>query len=374
MRHCLFCDHALGVGVPEAPAPGRRHAYDPGQGRLWEICPGCRRWNPVPLELRWETLEGWERAVRDRGRIVLEAGELALLRVDDGEVVRVGRPPLVTWGGWRYGKRLPAPEPPSPGFLARLLGGLPPPPLEGYDPYGLGGPMGGVAGSRGPSGWLGSPFLEQAHPLTLAFAAVPFAPSCPSCGGPMPLNPWDFHRVAFTDSEGSEAEAPTSSAARAAADHRGAPFLATPGSSTPHPAGTPGAEPIRAGLVATCALCSTEVVVPLDRARPALRMGLSILDTGPAAREVGEEAGAALDRVGGTTTLLLGLARLGAPLGELGRTERVALGIALDARAEADALAAEWREAEELAAIADGELTEVPGFLAFRDRVLGEGT
>jgi hypothetical protein len=169
----------------------------------------------------------------------------------------------------------------------------------------------------------------------------------------MPLRPWDFHRVHFTDSEAGDApEAPP----------------------VPHAPRTPGAEPIRAGLVATCALCDTEVVVPLDRARPALRMGLSILDTGPAAREVGEEAGAALDRVGGTTTLLRGLARLGAPLGELGRTERVALGIALDARAEADALAAEWREAEELAAIADGELTEVPGFRAFRDRVLGEGT
>jgi hypothetical protein len=350
MRHCLFCDHALGVGVPEAPAPGRRHAYDPALGRLWEICPQCRRWNPVPLELRWETLEGWERAVRDRGRVVLEAGDLALFRVDDGEVVRVGRPPLVVWGGWRYGDRLPAPEPPKPGFLARLLGGLPPPPLEGYDPYGLGGPMGGVAGSQGPSGWLGSPFLERAHPLTLAFASIPFAPECPACGGPMPLHPWDFHRVHFTDSD---------------AAHRVPAAHASP---------SVGAEPIHAGLVASCALCGTEVVVPLDRARPALRMGLSILDTGPAAREVGEAAGAALDRVGGTTTLLQGLARLGAPLGELGRTERVALGIALDARAEADALGAEWREAEELAAITDGELTEVPGFLAFRDRVLGEGS
>ncbi len=354
MRHCLFCDHALGAGIPDAPAPGRRHAYDPGKGRLWEICPQCRRWNPVPLELRWETLEGWERAVRDRGSILLEAGELSLLEVDDGQVVRVGEPPLTTWGGWRYGSRLPAPPAPRVGFLRRLLGGLPPPPLEGYDPYGLSGPMGGVAGARGPVHWLGSPFLDRAHPLTLVFASIPFAPTCPSCGGLMPLNPWDFQRVSFTDAT-LDGGGPT-----------------RPGPERPGLEGA-GGEVTRAGLLATCGHCRTEVVVPVDEARPALRLGLSILDSGPEAREVGAEAGAALDRVGGSRLLLEGLAKIGAPLGELGRVERVALGIALDARAEADALVAEWREAEEITAIMDADLTEVAGFLAFRARVLGEG-
>jgi hypothetical protein len=296
------------------------------------------------MELRWETLQGWERAVRDRGQIMVEGGGLALLAVDDGQVVRVGTPPMVTWGGWRYGDHLPAPVAPRPGFLRRLLGGLPPPPLEGYDPYGLSGPMGGVAGAQGPSGWLGSPFMERAHPLTLAFAAIPFAPSCPACGVPMPLDPWDFHRVRFTDA--SEARDPGGGA---------------------HARG-----PLDAGVQANCAHCRTEVVLHLDLVRPALRLGLAILDTGPEARTEGEEAGAAVDRVGGVESLLLGLAHLGAPLGELGRTERVALGLALDARAEAEALAAEWREAEEIAAILDGELTEVPGFQAFRRRVLDD--
>jgi hypothetical protein len=342
MRHCIYCDHSLGEGIPEAPAPGRRHAYDPERGRLWEICPRCRRWNPVPMALRWETLEGWERAVRDRGQIVAEGGGIALLEVDDGEVVRVGAPPLVAWGGWRYGERLPAPPPPRLGFFRRLLAGLPPPPLEGYDPYGLGGPMGGVAGTGGRSSWLGSPFLPKAHPLTLVFASVPFADTCPACSAPMALHPWAFHEVAFTD---ARAEGP-----------------AEPEEGKGDPA-----------VLAPCALCGTEVLLPLAAVRPTLRLGLAILDSGSAARKVGEEAGAALDRVGGIRPLLVGLGRVGAPLGDLGRTERVALGIALDARAEADALAAEWREAEELQAIMDGELTEVPGFLAFRTRVLGEG-
>jgi hypothetical protein len=330
MRSCVFCDEALGEGIPPAPQPGRRHAYDPHRGRLWEICPRCRRWNPVPLALRWETLEGWEAAVRDRGRTLLISAHLALLGVDDGEVVRVGDPPLTEWGGWRYGHRLPDRPEPRPGLLRRVLEGLPPPPLEGYDPYGLGGSMGGVAGGGRASRWLGSPFLDRAHPLTLAFTAVPFAPECPSCGIPMPLNPWEFQSVTFIDVSGEGG----------------------------------------AGVAASCAHCGTAVALPLSEARPALRLGLGILDSDAEARKVGEAAGRALDGVGGGATFLRGLGKLRAPLGELGRMERVALGIALDAEAEADALEAEWREAEEIAAIMDGELTEVEGFAAFRGRVL----
>lgn len=336
MRHCIYCDHDLGEGIPEAPAPGRRHAYDPVQGRLWEICPRCRRWNPVPLALRWETLEGWEAAVRDRGRVLLDAEVLTLVEVEEGQVVRVGSPPpMTTWGGWRYGLSLPDPPAPRPGFLQRLLGGLPPPPLEGYDPYGLTGPLGGVAGTGGASRWLGSPFLERAHPLTLVFSSVPFAPRCPSCARPLALAPWDFHLLTFVTT----------------AEHPSAP----------------------ASVELRCGQCHTLVTLPVDIVRPSLRLGLSILDTGLDARRVGKAAGEALERVGGGRLLLEGLARVGAPLGDLGRTERVALGIALDARAEADALVDEWRRAEEITAIIDGELTEVEGFEAFRARILDEG-
>jgi hypothetical protein len=374
MRHCIYCDHALGEGIPEAPSPGRRHAYDPGHGRLWEICTRCRRWNPVPLELRWETLEGWERAVRDRGRMVLDAGPLALLRVDDGEVVRVGEPPpLATWGGWRYGLSLPAPPAPRVGFLRRILGGLPPPPLEGYDPYGLTGPMGGVAGSRGPSHWLGSPFLERAHPLTLVFSSVPFAPECPSCGGPMPLAPWDFHRVRFADARAEGADAGEGHALAQARVQARAEARAQAQLRGQLPEEAAGAPPLRASVVATCGHCQTEVLLSVDAVRPALRLGLSILDSGPGAWKAGSDAGEALDRVGGTALLLEGLGRIGAPLGELGRVERVALGMALDARAEADALLDAWREAEEITGIIDAELTQVEGFLAFRERVLEGG-
>lgn len=290
------------------------------------------------MELRWETLEGWEAAVRDRGRTLVESDHLALIAVDDGQVVRVGVPPLPEWGGWRYGDRLPDRRRRRRGFFRRLLAGLPDPPLEGYDPYGLTGPIGGVGGTRSPSGWLASPFIHRATPLTMAFASVPLAPRCPSCEVPLPLNPWEFQEVTFRRSR-----------------------------DVAH------ADPLGVGVEACCARCGERVLVTLAQARAALRLGLGILDSDDEARRLGEAAGRGLAQVGGGPRLLAGLGRLGAPLGELDRPERVALAMALDAQAEAEALEEEWQEAEEIAAIMDGELTAVEGFQQFRARILGRG-
>jgi len=69
-----------------------------------------------------------------------------------------------------------------------------------------------------------------------------------------------------------------------------------------------------------------------------------------------------LDEAGGAGEFLAGIARRHPSLGELGAEARGGLLIALDECAEAEALEAEWKEAEELAAIMDGELTDVPGF------------
>lgn len=322
MPHCVYC------GGPLARSAPTRQAYDPELGRLWEICPRCERWSPVPLELRWETLERWERRVRSEGRVVLASHHLALIRVGEEEVVRVGEPSFTEWGGWRYGTRLPAPRG-GAGFLRKALSSLPPPPLEGYDPYGFGGPLGGVSGRYGPREWIASPFLEQAWPLTLAYSSVPFAPRCPACSIPMPIHPWDLSNITFHSTSGG--------------------FV----------------------VEADCGCCGVRVPLDLAEVRPALRLGLAILDSGRAARALGEKAGAEIERLGGGRALLRAIARREAGLGELDRMERVGLGIALDQDAEAEALQAEWREAEEIAAIMDGELTDVPGFREFRARVLG---
>jgi hypothetical protein len=110
----------------------------------------------VPLELRWERLEGWERRVRDEGEILLAADQLALVRVGGMEVVRVGDPNFTDWGGWRYGTRLPLGAP-RPNLLERALGSLPPAPIEGYDPYGLTGPLGGGGGKARTYAVVGVP-------------------------------------------------------------------------------------------------------------------------------------------------------------------------------------------------------------------------
>lgn len=354
MYDCLHCGEPLeGVegrgersgsdaAVPLL-APQRRLAYDPHQGRLWEVCPACGRWNPVPLELRWEVLEAAEEAAGERGRVLLESEHLALLELggDEGQLVRVGRPPRIDYAGWRYGPDLPAVRP--AGFLRRALEGLPPPPVEGHDAYRT---VFGAAAIGTEDPWFLSPFRDAAWGLRLAFAAVPMAPRCPSCGGPMALEPWRFQEVRIVRTGGGESTGAGSARA-----------------------GPTGGESIEA----VCALCGTEVTVPLREARPALRLGLGVVTPRAAERKVARSAAAGVEQAGGRGGFLHSLAEDALAVGDLSLSERAALIQSLDEEAEAEALEREWREAEEIAAIMDGELTHVPGFEAFRRRILGGG-
>ena len=77
-----------------------------------------------------------------------------------------------------------------------------------------------------------------------------------------------------------------------------------------------------------------------------------------------------IERLGGPAAFVDGLCRRDAQLGSMAGRDRLALWISLDEQAEAEALEAEWKRAEELACILDDELTDLPGFDAFRARVL----
>jgi hypothetical protein len=77
-----------------------------------------------------------------------------------------------------------------------------------------------------------------------------------------------------------------------------------------------------------------------------------------------------IDRGGGPEEYIRSLARRDLQFAALSPRHRLALWLALDEASEAEALEAEWRRGEELAAIVDGELTEVPGFAEFRLRAL----
>jgi hypothetical protein len=127
-------------------------------------------------------------------------------------------------------------------------------------------------------------------------------------------------------------------------------------------------------LLGPCALCGEDVVLSLRDARPALRLGLSAVDPGVVPTDRAEAAADGLEQLGGGAEFIDLLASDSAALGELDAHERLALAMALDEDAEIEALEREWRAAEEIAAIMDGELTSVPGFEAFRRSVLEETT
>jgi len=101
---CLVCHADLGANEAVEHFPvGRRLAYDAAKGRLWVVCQKCGRWNLTPLEERWEAIEECERHFRDT-RLRVSTDEVGLARVRSGvELVRIGRPLRGEMAAWRYG-------------------------------------------------------------------------------------------------------------------------------------------------------------------------------------------------------------------------------------------------------------------------------
>jgi len=101
---CLFCNQALGTNAMLESFPvGRRVAFDADKGRLWVVCRKCERWNLTPLEERWEAVEEAERLYRGARRRVATA-EIGLARLHDGtDLVRIGAPLRPEFAAWRYG-------------------------------------------------------------------------------------------------------------------------------------------------------------------------------------------------------------------------------------------------------------------------------
>lgn len=102
--HCLACRSHLGSNdVIEALPIGRRIAFDSAKGRLWVVCPKCRQWNLTPFEERWEAVEEGERLFRG-AKLRVQGEEIGLARLPgELELVRIGRPQLPELAAWRYG-------------------------------------------------------------------------------------------------------------------------------------------------------------------------------------------------------------------------------------------------------------------------------
>jgi hypothetical protein len=103
---CLFCHARLGSNEAiEAFPVGRRLAFDSAKGRLWVVCVECGRWNLSPLDERWEALEACERIFRATHARVTTA-QIGLARLPEGcELVRIGAPLRPEFAAWRYGSR-----------------------------------------------------------------------------------------------------------------------------------------------------------------------------------------------------------------------------------------------------------------------------
>lgn len=101
---CLFCMRSLGHNslIPSFPV-GTRLAFDSAQGRLWATCKHCGGWNLTPVETRWEAIEECERLYRTTPTRIA-TNQIGLAQVRDGtELIRIGKPLRSEFAAWRYG-------------------------------------------------------------------------------------------------------------------------------------------------------------------------------------------------------------------------------------------------------------------------------
>jgi hypothetical protein len=106
-RNCIFCSAKLGSNESIERFPvGRTLAFDAAKGRLWAVCPRCARWNLAPIEERWEAIDEAERLFRD-ARLRVQHENVGLTRLRDGtRLVRIGQAVAGEMAAWRYGREM----------------------------------------------------------------------------------------------------------------------------------------------------------------------------------------------------------------------------------------------------------------------------
>jgi hypothetical protein len=106
-RSCIFCSADLGSNDSIGRFPvGRILAVDGEKGRLWAVCAKCARWNLAPIHERWEAIEEAERLFHDT-RVRAQGESIGLCRLRDGtRLVRVGQAPPGELAAWRYGRTM----------------------------------------------------------------------------------------------------------------------------------------------------------------------------------------------------------------------------------------------------------------------------
>lgn len=309
-RTCAFCNATLdGDGGPSGLGVGRRLAFDEWKGRLWVVCPRCARWNLAPLDDRLERIDALARAAKD-GRVTAATEQVALIRWNRYEVVRVGRPPRTELATWRYGERLHA------RHRERLKVVVP----ASVAIVGLAIAVNVAAGgSLGLLVWNLPSIADTLYMRIVGNRRVPLLdpPVCERCGAAMELRARHVQFARVVPEAGADL-----------------------------------------AVMLSCPQCHREgALVTGPDAAQVLRQGLAYLNANRSGRRRAAEAAGVIDAAGGSDRLLREVAGQGDRLRSIRPQRRLALEIAVDEQTEVQDLERQWRDAEELAEIADGTLS-----------------
>jgi hypothetical protein len=130
-KRCLNCYGRLGTNDEVSRFPvGERLAFDLKRGRLWVVCTHCGGWNLAPIEERWEALEECERLYRSTP-VRFATDNIGLARRESGlDLVRIGPARKPEIAVWRYARSLlprvvrgvgGGPRPGGAGVLGSLM-------------------------------------------------------------------------------------------------------------------------------------------------------------------------------------------------------------------------------------------------------------
>lgn len=321
---CAFCNAKLGGdGGPSGLGVGRRLAFDEWKGRLWVICGRCARWNLTPFDDRLERIEALARAAAG-GRIAASTEQIALIRWERYEFVRVGKPPRIELAHWRYGERLAQ----RARDRARVV-----------VPLTLAAVSVGIAANVALGGGLGVVVLNL-HNITERIyvrlvgnrrVALAEPPLCARCGSLMELRAKHVQHARVVPETRADL-----------------------------------------AVLLSCPHCHTEgALVTGATAAHVLRQGLSYLNATRAGRRHAHEAAHTVDEAGGAHELIRDVSRRELTLRKLKPGPRLALEMAVDEHAEVMDLERQWRDAEEVADIADGTLSTTADLEAQIHRLRG---
>lgn len=310
---CAFCNARLsGDGGPTGLGIGRRFAFDEWRGRLWVVCQRCARWNLTPLDDRLEQIEVLARVARD-AKTVSASDHVSLLRWGGYDVIRVGEPSRVELAGWRYGERLRTRRRERAMVVVPLT----------VAAVGLVVAANvAIGGSFGFGVWQFGRLADGLYVNLVGHRRIrmPEPLVCEHCGAPLELKAQDVQQVRLVPD-------------------RQHTF----------------------GVLAGCPVCHQEAALLTgDFARAVLRPGLAYLNLRRSSRARAGQAAEIVGAAGGPDHLLVDIARRELTIRSLRPDRQLALEMAVDERAELEELERHWREAEDLADIADGPLSTTP--------------